>query len=238
LKSPSNCAILLVEKGTKAHMAHKKLSKRPFDLKNLLTTAHGRKPSSEYRINDPIFVQGDTANAIFYIKEGKVKLTVVSQQGKEAVVAILKEGDFFGEGCLAGQHLRAASAVALSECSVMKLEKAVVVKLLHDEPTFSELFLAHVLARNIKIEEDLVDQLFNSSEKRLARVLLLLANFGQEGEPQTAIPKISQETLAGIVGTTRSRVSFFMNRFRKLGFIDYNGGLKIHSSLLNVVLHD
>jgi CRP/FNR family cyclic AMP-dependent transcriptional regulator len=219
-------------------MAHKKPSKPPFDLKNFLTNVHGGEQCSEYRINDPIFVQGDTANAVFYIKEGKVKLTVVSQQGKEAVVAILKDGDFFGEGCLAGQHLRVSSAVALSECSVMKLEKTVIVKLLHDEPTFSELFLAHLLSRNIKIEEDLVDQLFNSSEKRLARVLLLLANFGQEGVPQTAIPKISQETLAGIVGTTRSRVSFFMNRFRKLGFIDYNGGLKIHSSLLNVVLHD
>jgi len=175
---------------------------------------------------------------IFYIKDGKVKLTVVSQQGKEVVVAMLKEGDFFGEGCLAGQHLRVASAIALTECSVMKLEKAVVVKLLHEEPSFSEFFLAHVLSRNIKIEEDLVDQLFNSSEKRLARVLLLLANFGQEVVPHTAIPKISQETLAGIVGTTRSRVNFFMNRFRKLGYIDYNGGLKIHSSLLNVVLHD
>jgi CRP-like cAMP-binding protein len=219
-------------------MAHKKPSKPPFDLKNFLTKVHNGKPCSEYRINDPIFVQGETANAVFYIKEGKVKLTVVSQQGKEAVVAILKEGDFFGEGCLAGQHLRVSSAVALSECSVMKLDKAVVVKLLHDEPPFSELFLAHLLSRNIRIEEDLVDQLFNSNEKRLARVLLLLANFGQEGVPQTVIPKLSQETLAGIVGTTRSRVSFFMNRFRRLGFIDYNGGLKIHSSLLNVVLHD
>jgi CRP/FNR family transcriptional regulator, cyclic AMP receptor protein len=219
-------------------MGHKKTPKPPFDFKNFLTKAHGGKLCSEYRTNDPIFVQGDTANAVFYIKNGKVKLTVVSQQGKEAVVAILKEGDFFGEGCLAGQHLRVASAVALSECSVMKLEKAVVVKLLHHEPTFAELFLAHVLARNIKIEEDLVDQLFNSSEKRLARVLLLLANFGQEGVPQTVIPKISQETLAGIVGTTRSRVNFFMNRFRRLGFIDYNGSLKIHSSLLNIVLHD
>ena len=219
-------------------MESKRGSKKPFDLKAFLTKAHGGTTCSEYRISDPIFLQGDTANAIFYIKEGKVKLTVVSQQGKEATVAILKEGEFFGEGCLAGQHLRVASAVALSECSVMKLEKAVVVDLLHNEPSFSELFLAHVLSRNIKIEEDLVDQLFNSSEKRLARVLLLLANFGKEGAPQTVIPKISQETLAGIIGTTRPRVNFFMNKFRKLGFIDYNGGLKIHSSLLNVVLHD
>lgn len=210
----------------------------PFDLKAFLTKANGGKASAEYRANDHIFAQGEAAKAIFYIKKGRVKLTVVSKQGKEAVVAILKDGDFFGEGCLAGQHLRMATAVALSECSVMKLEKAVVIRLLHEEPLFSDLFLAHLLSRNIKIEEDLVDQLFNSSEKRLARVLLLLANFGQEGAPQTVIPKISQETLAGIVGTTRSRVNFFMNRFRKLGFIDYNGGLKIHSALLNVVLHD
>ena len=161
-------------------MADKRPPKPPFNLKNFLTNVHGREQCSEYRINDPIFVQGDTANAVFYITEGKVKLTVISHHGKEAVVAILKEGDFFGEGCLAGQHLRVSSAVALSECSVMKLEKTVIVKLLHDEPTFSELFLAHLLTRNIKIEEDLVDQLFNSSEKRLARVLLLLANFGQE----------------------------------------------------------
>ena len=182
--------------------------------------------------------KSDPADAIFYVKEGKVKLTVVSHQGKEAVVAILKEGDFFGEGCLAGQPLRMSTAVALSDCSIMKLEKAAVIRLLHDEATFAEVFMTHLLSRNIKIEEDLVDQLFNSSEKRLARVLLLLANFGKEGVPQTVIPKISQETLAGIVGTTRSRVNFFMNRFRKLGFIEYNGGLTIHGSLLNVVLHD
>jgi CRP/FNR family transcriptional regulator, cyclic AMP receptor protein len=212
--------------------------KPPFDLKVFLNKASGVNTSAEYHANDSIFVQGDTSNAVFYIKQGKVKLTVVSKQGREAVVAILSDGDFFGEGCLAGQHLRMATAVALSECSVMKLEKAVVIRLLHEEPSFSDLFLAHLLSRNIKIEEDLVDQLFNSSEKRLARVLLLLANFGQEEAPQTVIPKISQETLAGIVGTTRSRVNFFMNRFRKLGFIEYNGGLKIHSSLLNVVLHD
>jgi CRP/FNR family transcriptional regulator, cyclic AMP receptor protein len=215
-----------------------KTFKPPLSIKIFLTKGKVGKTIAEYRPNDCISVQGQTANAIFYIQEGKVKLTVVSQQGKEAVVAILGPGDFFGEGCLAGQRVRMATAVAISECLVMKLEKAVVVKLLHDEPAFSELFLAHLLSRNIKIEEDLVDQLFYSSEKRLARVLLLLANFGQEGVPQTVIPNISQETLAGIVGTTRSRVNFFMNRFRKLGFIDYNGGLKIHSSLLNIVLHD
>ena len=212
--------------------------KPPFDLTVFLTKANGGRTNAEYLTNESIFVQGDPAEAIFYIKAGKVKLSVVSKQGREAVVAILKDGDFFGEGCLAGQQLRMATAAAITECSVMKLEKAAVIRLLREEPSFAELFMSHLLSRNIKIEEDLVDQLFNSSEKRLARVLLLLANFGKEGTPQTVIPKISQETLAEIVGTTRSRVNFFMNRFRKLGFIDYNGSLKIHSSLLNVVLHD
>ena len=182
----------IIAEDAKSCMAHKKASKSPFDLKNFVTKAHGGKPCAEYRINDSIFVQGDTANAVFCINEGKVKLTVISQQGKEAVVALLKEGDFFGEGCLAGQHLRVSSAVALSECSVMKLDRAVVVKLLHDEPTFSELFLAHVLARNIKIEQDLVDQLFNSSEKRLARVLLLLANFGRRAHPKRSFPRLAK----------------------------------------------
>jgi CRP/FNR family transcriptional regulator, cyclic AMP receptor protein len=210
--------------------------RKPFDLKVFLTK--GARTNTEYRTNHRIFVQGDAADAIFYIKAGKVKLSVISKQGKEAIVAILKDGDFFGEGCLAGQQVRMATAVAIEPCSVMKLEKAAVINLLHKEPSFSELFMIHLLSRNIKIEEDLVDHLFNSSEKRLARTLLLLANFGKEGVPQTVIPKISQETLAGIVGTTRSRVSFFMNRFRKLGFIHYNGGLEVHSSLLNVVLHD
>jgi len=219
-------------------MKRKATPKPPFDLKVFLTKANGGRTTAEYSINETVFAQGDTAGDVLYIKEGRVKLTVVSKQGKEAVVAILKDGDFFGEGCLAGQHLRMATAVAISKCSVTKLEKAAVVRLLHEEPSFSELFLAHLLSRNIKIEEDLVDQLFNSSEKRLARVLLLLANFGKENNQLTVTPKISQETLAGIVGTTRSRVNFFMNRFRKLGFIDYNGGLKIHSSLLNIVLHD
>jgi CRP-like cAMP-binding protein len=221
-------------------MGPKRAPKPPFDIKVFLAKANGGRTIVEYRTSESIFVQGDTANAIFYIKKGKVKLTVLSDEGKEAVVAILKEADFFGEGCLAGQQVRMATAVAISECSLMKLEKATVIRLLHEEPSFSELFLAHLLSRHIKIEEDLVDQLFNPSEKRLARVLLLLANFGKEGTPQTVVPKISQETLASIVGTTRGRVNFFMNRFRKLGFIDYNynGGLKVHSSLLNVVLHD
>jgi CRP/FNR family transcriptional regulator, cyclic AMP receptor protein len=186
-----------------------------------------------------IFSQGDPADAVFYIHKGKVKLTVLSRQGKEAVVGILGAGgDFFGEGCLAGQPLRMGTSMSMSVCSIMKLSKKDVIRALHEQPSFSEVFVTHLLSRNIRIEEDLVDQLFNSSEKRLARVLLLLANFGKEGVPQTVIPKMSQETLAGIVGTTRSRVSFFMNRFRKLGFIEYNGGLTIHSSLLNVVLHD
>jgi CRP/FNR family cyclic AMP-dependent transcriptional regulator len=209
-----------------------------FDVKAFLTKANGGKTITSYRNKTSIFVQGDPADAIFYIQKGKVKLTVVSKRGKEAVIALLGEGDFFGEGCLAGQAIRMATAVTLSNCSIMRLEKARVVRLLMDEPLFSEIFVAHLLSRNIKIEEDLVDQLFNSSEKRLARVLLLLANFGKEGIPEEVIPRMSQETLAEIIGTTRSRVSFFMNRFRKLGFIEYNGSLKIHSSLLNVILHD
>jgi CRP-like cAMP-binding protein len=209
-----------------------------FDLKTFLTKAGGKRTTEHHKDGEIIFSQGDPADAIFYIHKGKVKLTVISRQGKEAVVAILGVEDFFGEGCLAGQPLRMATAVSMSGCSIMKLNKSEVVRTLHEQPTFSEMFVAHLLSRNIRFEEDLVDQLFNSSEKRLARVLLLLANFGKEGTPQTVIPKMSQETLAEIVGTTRSRVSFFMNRFRKLGFIEYNGGLTIHSSLLNVVLHD
>ena len=219
-------------------MRRKGKPKEAFNLKVFLSKANGGRTVAEYVEGQVIFAQGDLADAIFYIQKGKVKLSVVSKQGKEAVVAILGPGDFFGEGCLAGQPLRMGSAAAMSTGSIMKLEKAGVVRALHEHPVFAEAFVAHLLSRNIRIEEDLVDQLFNSSEKRLARVLLLLANFGKEGTPQTVIPKISQETLAGIIGTTRSRVSFFMNRFRKLGFVDYNGGLTIHSSLLNVVLRD
>ncbi len=211
--------------------------KSSFDPKVFLAKANGGKTIKNYRGGDRIFAQGDAADSIFYIQEGKIKLTVLSRQGKEAVVAMLGTGDFFGEGCLAGQLVRMATAVALSECEIMRLAKREVIRVLRDEPRFSEVFVAHLLSRNIKIEEDLVDQLFNSSEKRLARVLLLLANFGKPGQPKTVIPKVSQETLAEIVGTTRSRVSFFMNRFRKLGFVDYNqGSLEVHSSLLNVVL--
>jgi CRP/FNR family transcriptional regulator, cyclic AMP receptor protein len=213
-------------------------SKQELDTRALLSRADKGKSLADHRKNHQIFLQGAPADAIFYIQKGKIKLTVVSKHGKEAVVAILGAGDFFGEGCLAGQSQRMASATTLSDCSITRLAKAGVIRMLHNQPAFSELFLHHMLSRNIRIEEDLVDQLFNSSEKRLARVLLLLANFGKMGEPQTVIPKISQEMLAEIIGTTRSRVSFFMNRFRKLGFIDYNGGLEVHSSLLNVVLHE
>ena len=195
------------------------------------TILHSRK-------HDVLFSQGDAANAVFYIQEGRVKLTAVSAKGKEAIVAILERTDFFGEGCLAGQPLRMAAATALDASTIVRIDKTAMIQVLHDESAFSELFMAYLLTRNARIEADLVDQLFNSSEKRLARVLLLLAHFGKEGKPEPVIAKISQETLAEMVGTTRSRVSFFMNRFRKLGFIQYNGGLQVHSSLLNVVLHD
>jgi CRP/FNR family cyclic AMP-dependent transcriptional regulator len=194
---------------------------------------------ANYKKHQVVFSQGDPADAIFYIQKGKVKLTVLSQQGKEAVIGLLGLHDFFGEGCLSGQPLRMATATAMTDCQIVRLEKAQTIRVLHDEPTFSELFLSYLLSRNTRLEEDLVDQLFNSSEKRLARVLLLLANFGKEGKPEPVVAKISQETLAEIIGTTRARVSFFMNKFRKLGLIDYNGGgLEVHSSLMNIVLHD
>jgi len=212
-----------------------------FDPKIFLAKVGDGRTLADYKEKQPVFSQGDPADAIFYIQKGKVKLTVVSTHGKEAVIGILGVHDFFGEGCLAGQPLRLATATALSACSIVRLEKGATVRVLHQEPSFSELFLSYLLTRNMRLEEDLVDQLFNSSEKRLARVLLLLANFGKEGKPELVIPKISQETLAEIIGTTRSRVSFFMNRFRKLGFIDYDGGLdglEVHGSLLNIILHD
>jgi CRP/FNR family transcriptional regulator, cyclic AMP receptor protein len=185
-----------------------------------------------------LFSQGDQADAVFYIRAGLVKLTVVSQQGKEAIIAVLEKGGFFGEGCLAGQLVCMATATAAEDSTLVRIDKAAMIRALHDEPDFSELFLAHLLARNIRIQEDLVDHLFNTSEKRLARVLLLMAHFGKEGKPEPVVPKVSQEMLAEMIGTTRSRVSFFMNKFRKLGFVYYNGGLHVHSSLLNVVLHD
>jgi CRP/FNR family transcriptional regulator, cyclic AMP receptor protein len=216
--------------------------KEQFDPKVFLARAGAGKALAQREKNFTIFQQGDLAESIFYIHKGRVKLTVVSKHGKEAVVALLGTGDFFGEGCLAGQPHRMASATAMSDCSIMQLTKTGVVRVLHEQPKFSEMLLRHLLSRNIRMEEDLVDQLFNSSEKRLARVLLLLANFGKDGKPELVIPKVSQETLAEIVGTTRSRVSFFMNRFRKMGFIQYDGayhtGLEVHSSLLNVILHD
>ena len=196
------------------------------------------KTTAEYTDKQTVFSQGDPANAVFYLERGKVKLTVVSTTGKEATIGILGEGDFFGEGSLAGQALRMGSATAMTDCSILRIDKKAMMGALHREHEISDLFVAYLLARNIRYEEDLVDQLFNSSEKRLARILLLLARFGKEGTPETVVPKISQEMLAEMIGTTRSRVSFFMNRFRKLGFIHYNGGLQVHSSLLNLVLHD
>jgi CRP/FNR family cyclic AMP-dependent transcriptional regulator len=213
---------------------------RDFDPKKFLATiGEGRKVVA-FSKKQTIFAQGDAAEAVFYIQEGKVRLTVVSKIGKEATLGILSEGEFFGEGGLAGQPLRMGSATAMTDCELLRIDKKAMMLALHREHTFSDLFVAYLLARNIRYEEDLVDQLFNSSEKRLARILLLLAHFGKEGAPQTVIPKISQETLAEMIGTTRSRVSFFMNRFRELGFLDYDGGsgLQVHSSLLNIVLHD
>jgi CRP-like cAMP-binding protein len=203
----------------------------------LETVAKGRIIAA-HRKRDIIFVQGDDADAVFYIRKGKIKITVLSKEGKEAVVAILGTDEFFGEGCLIGQPKRLATASAMTDCVTMRVEKTEILRVLQDEPTFSQMFVSHILARNARVEEDLVDQLFNSTEKRLARLLLLLANFGKEGKPEPLIAKISQETLAEMIGTTRSRVSYFMNKFRKAGFIDYNGHLAVHSSLLSVVLAD
>ena len=213
---------------------------RKFNPQTFLSTIDGGRKITSVGKKQVIFAQGDSSNAVFYIQKGKIKLTVLANSGKEATIGILNEGAFFGEGCLTGQPSRLCSATAMTECSVMRIEKKSMVDVLHREPAFSELFVAYLLTRNIRYEEDLVDQLFNSSEKRLARILLLLAHFGKDGKSEVAIPKISQETLAEMVGTTRGRVSFFMNRFRKLGFIDYDGGsgLQVHSSLLNIVLHN
>jgi CRP-like cAMP-binding protein len=211
------------------------------DARQFLAKAGDGRTIAEHPKNAAIFTQGDPAGAIFYIQKGKVKLTVVSDVGKEAVIAIVANGDFLGEGCLAGRAVYLGTAIALTDCSIVRVEKGTMVRLLHEQPAFSEMFVSYLLSRNIRIEEDLVDQLFNSSEKRLARVLLLLANFGKEGNPEPVIARISQETLAEMIGTTRSRVSFFMNKFRRLGFIEYSGrmrGLHIHSSLLNIVLQD
>jgi CRP/FNR family cyclic AMP-dependent transcriptional regulator len=212
---------------------------RDFDPLAFLATIGEGRNFVLFPKKQTIFAQGDPSDAVFYIQTGKVRLTVVSNDGKEATIGILGDGEFFGEGALAGQALRMGSATAMTDCAVLRIDKKAMMQALHREHTFSDMFVAYLLARNIRYEEDLVDQLFNSSEKRLARILLLLAHFGKEGTPETVSPKVSQETLAEMVGTTRSRVSFFMNRFRKLGFVDYGGSeLQVHSSLLNVVLHD
>jgi CRP-like cAMP-binding protein len=216
----------------------KRKVKLPFDPKEFLARVNGGQRMSDYRKDQMVYRQGDPSDAVFYIHSGKVKKTVVSEQGKEAVVALLGAGDFFGEGSLAGESLRLATVSVLTKCVIARISKADITRVIHEEPAFAELFISHLLSRNSRVEEDLVDQLFNSSEKRLARLLLLLANFGKEGQPVPVIAKISQETLAEMIGTTRSRVSFFMNKFRELGLIDYNGHIEVHSSLLNVVLHD
>ena len=227
-----------ISRGT---LSKKNRKTKHFVLESFLSHAEGGRTKAKYQMNEIIFRQGDSADAVFYIMDGKCKVTVVSEKGKEAVVALHEKGDFFGEGCLTGHRRRLATVTAIAESEIMRLDKATMVRALHDQPKFSELFISHLLARNVRVEADLVDQLFNSSEKRLARLLLLMANFGKEGRPEPVIAKVSQEILAEMIGTTRSRVSFFMNKFRKLGFIDYNGGLgglEVHSSLLNMVLHD
>jgi CRP/FNR family cyclic AMP-dependent transcriptional regulator len=216
----------------------KRKGKRPFDPKVFLSKVNGGRSVSEYRKGQIVYRQGDPADSVFFIQSGKVKKTVVSEQGKEAVVALLGTDDFFGEGCLAGEVLRLATVSVMTKCVIARISKADITRVIHEEPAFAELFIAHLLARNSRVEEDLVDQLFNSSEKRLARTLLLLANFGKEGDPEPVLAKISQETLAEIVGTTRARVSLFMNKFRRLGLINYNGHIEIHRSLLNVVLRE
>ena len=216
------------------------IKRRPsFNSASFLAKVGKGRSTRKYRKGQVVFSQGDAGDAVFYVQKGKVKVTVVSEQGKEAVVAILGTDEFFGEGCLAGQALRISTVTTMMDSVIARIEKAVIIRVIHREPTFAEMFITHLLGRNIRVEADLVDQLFNSSEKRLARMLLLLANFGKESKPEPVIAKISQETLAEMIGTTRSRVSFFMNKFRELGFIDYNGsGLEVHASLLNAVLHD
>jgi CRP/FNR family transcriptional regulator, cyclic AMP receptor protein len=215
------------------------IKRRPsFDPKSFLAKVGEGRSIGEYHKDQIVFSQGDPADAVFYVERGEVRITVVSKQGKEAVVAILGTHQFFGEGCLAGQAQRIATVATMTDSVIVRLEKAAILRVIHQEPAFSEMFIAHLLNRAIRVEADLVDQLFNSSEKRLARLLLLLANFGKDEKPEPILAKISQATLADMIGTTRSRVSFFMNKFRKLGLIDYNGSIEVHSSLLNVVLHD
>src|SRR6478735_357117 len=223
--------------GTKLNMANK-TNQAAFDPKAFLAIVGEGKTILEFRKEQVVFTQGDAADMIFYIQKGQVKVVVISEQGKEAVVGIFGPGQFFSEGCMNGHSLRIATTTALEDCLVTAISKTAMIAVLHDQPKFSEMFMAYLLTRNSRIEEDLIDQLFNSSEKRLARLLLLLANFGKEGSPQPIIPNISQETLAEMIGTTRSRVSFFMNKFRKLGLIGYNGKIEVHNSLLNAVLHE
>jgi CRP-like cAMP-binding protein len=215
-----------------------KLGRKSFDPQTFLEKVGEGKTISKFQKDQIIFSQGDSADVVFYIQKGRVKVVVISDQGKEAVVGILESGQFFGEGCLNGHDLRVSTTTAMQECLITAIGKSTMIAVLHDEPTFSELFVAYLLKRNSRIEEDLIDQLFNSSEKRLARLLLLLANFGKEGNPTPINPNISQETLAEMIGTTRSRVSHFMNKFRKLGFISYNGKIEVHRSLLNAVLYE
>jgi CRP/FNR family cyclic AMP-dependent transcriptional regulator len=215
-----------------------KAAKSSFDPKLFLAKVGEGKSILEFAKNQVVFSQGDAADTVFFIQKGRIKVLVVSEQGKEAVVGILEPGQFFGEGCLNGHPMRISTTMAMEHCLITSITKGAMLTVLHSEPKFSELFMAYLLSRNSRIEEDLIDQLFNSSEKRLARLLLLLANFGKEGTPQPIAAHVSQETLAEMIGTTRSRVSFFMNKFRKLGFITYNGKIEVHSSLLNAVLYD
>jgi len=216
----------------------KRARKFAFNVQTFLNTVDGGRTIENYEAKHKLYTQGDNADAVYYILSGRVKVSVTSKQGKEAVVAIHSKGEFFGEGSLNGHRLRLSTVETMTECTIMRIERAAMMKVLHDEPKFSEMFVAYLLSRNARIEEDLVDQLFNSSEKRLARVLLLMANFGKEGKPEPIIAKISQETLAQIIGTTRSQVNTFMNKFRQMGFINYNGNLEVNNSLLNVILHD
>lgn len=230
-----------VGKAKKFERVGKAVGVPPFDAKLFLASTGAGRRSVEYRSKETIFRQGDPADAVYYIESGKVQITVVSDQGKEGVIAMLGAGEFFGEGCLAGQELHMASASATSRTTVAIVDKPTMIRVLHEEPELSEMFMSFLLERNIQIETDLVDHLFNSSERRLARVLLLLANFGKEGKLEMVIPKVNQDTLAARVGTTRARINFFMNKFRKLGLIEYNGTLttlKVHSALLNVIVHD
>jgi CRP/FNR family cyclic AMP-dependent transcriptional regulator len=209
-----------------------------FDERAFLTSVGAGRSATAFKPKEIVYRQGDAADAVYYIEAGKIQITVVSEQGKEGVIAMLEPGEFFGEGCIAGQPFRMASATTTTKSTIVRIERAAMIRVLHDQPAMSEMFMAFLLSRNIQIEADLVDQLFNSSERRLARLLLLLANFGKEGTMETIMPAINQDILAAKVGTTRSRINFFMNKFRKLGFIEYNGGLKVHSALLNVIVHD